>query len=88
MENNCTSNIKHSPRVIDSTRNIVISTPMVTQQTPSTTNRQMYVVPPDPSPTQPSPTNRRHKYNTRLNVAKYGANTIVDIKTGKSLEYR
>ena len=81
MENKRSSNTKHSPRVINSTRNVVTSTPRVT-------NRQIHVVPPDPSSAEPSPTNCRHKYNTRLNVAKHGANAIIDIETGKSLEYR
>ena len=88
MENKRSSNTKHSPRVINSTRNIVTPNPRVIQQTPAPTNRQIHVVPPDPSPAEPSPTNRRHKYKTRLNDAKYDANAIVDVETGKSLEFR
>ena len=88
IENKHSSNTKHSPRMINSTKHIVTPTPKVTQQMPASTNRQIHVVPPDPSPTEPSQTNCRHKYNTRINVAKHGANTIVDVETGKSLEYR
>lgn len=29
-----------------------------------------------------------HRYNTRLNGAKHGANAIIDTDTGRSLEYR
>ena len=88
MEDKHSSKTKHSPRVVNSTRHIVTPTPRVTQQIPAPTNWQIHVAPPDPSPTEPSRTNFRHKYYTRLNVAKHGANTIVDVDTGKSLEYR
>ena len=64
MENKCSSHTKHIPRVIISTRNIATLTPRMTQQIPAPTNRQIHVVPPDPSPAEPSPTNCRHQYNT------------------------
>jgi len=31
---------------------------------------------------------RQHRYNTRLNVTKYGVNAVIDEKSGKTMEYR
>ena len=60
---------------------------MIQQTSTPPTYRQIHVIPPEPTPAAPSPTQHRHKYNTKLNVAKHGANAIIDIDTGKSLEY-
>ena len=84
MERKRSSNTTQSPRVIKFAKNPITSSPRVNQQTLAPT----YVIPPDLQPTEHAPTPRTHKYNTRLNVAKHGANSIIDADTGRSLEYR
>ena len=58
--------------------------------TSKATNNTPHLIPIEPDhqyckPTAITP--RQHRYNTHLNVAKHGVNTIVD-KSGKALEYR
>ena len=84
MERKRSSNTTQSPRVIKFAKNPITPSPRVNQQTLAPT----HVIPPDPPPTEHAPTPRTHKYNTRLNVAKHGANAIIDADTGRSLEYR
>ena len=82
------NNTTQSPRVMESTRNPGTPAPRVIQQTPAPTHRQIHVIPPDPTPAEPATIPRKHRYNTRLNVANHGAHAIIDADTGRSLEYR
>ena len=73
---------------MESTRNPGTPAPRVIQQTPAPTHRQIHVIPPDPTLAEPAPKPRKHRYNTRLNVANHGAHAIIDADTGRSLEDR
>ena len=79
--------------------NDVHASPPRVLQTPPPRNQTPHLIPIEPKETAPqqnprqyldstTTTPRRHKYNTRLNVAKHGVNSIVDEESGKSLEYR
>ena len=67
-------------------------------QTPPPITQTPHLIPSEPedkapqqNPRQncdsPPTTPRRHKYNTRLNVAKQSVNSLVEKELGKSLEY-
>ena len=52
-------------------------------------NTAAIAVPPPQAPTcaSPAPHPRQHRYNTRLNVAKYGVNAVLDDISEKTMEY-